>query len=66
MKIIDPNSGDVEQVMKDVAPMVLHSPDHTGYDRAIKQDLAGKVRVGRVNKEVVNYVRNLRNFLTIF
>ena len=66
MKIIDPNSGDVEQVMKDVAPMVLHSPDHTGYDRAIKQDLAGKVRVGRVNKEVVNYVRNLRSFLTIF
>ena len=66
MKIIDPNSGDVEQVMKDVAPMVLHSPDHTGYDRAIKQDLAGKVRVSRVNKAVVNYVRNIRNFLTIF
>ena len=49
MEIIDPNSGDVEQVVKDVAPLVLHSPDHTGYDRAIKNDLAGKVGVGGMN-----------------
>ena len=66
MEIIDPNSGDVKQVIKDVAPIVLHKHDHTGNDRAIKKDLAGKVGVGGVNKEVVSYVRNLRNFLAIF
>ena len=48
-----------------MAPMELYSPDNTGYDRAVQQELTGKVGVRGVYKIVFSNVRNLRYFLTI-